>query len=278
MVESTVDGWARRRGAAGAYLHLLRAQVRSQATYRTSFLIDLGVNAVIPLIDLITLAALFRVTRTVGGFTAGEILVMFGLSASAFALADLAVGNIERIGVYVRQGLFDAVLVRPLAALGQLVMVDFAIRRVARLVVALAVLIVALVRLDVDVTPARVALLVVAPVAGAAFFGAVFVAAATVSFWWIDSGEFANGFTYGGRDFTAYPVTVYSRFFRRLVAYGLGFAFVAYYPALALLGRADPLGLPAWLGWGSPVVAVAVAGLAGLFWRQGIRHYRSTGS
>ena len=91
-------------------------------------------------------------------------------------------------------------------------------------------------------TPARVGLLVVAPLAGALFFGAVFVATATVAFWWIDSGEFANAFTYGGRDFTSYPMTVYGGFFRWVFAYSLGFAFVGYYPALALLGRADPLG------------------------------------
>ena len=114
---------------------------------------------------------------------------------------------------------------------------------------------------------------------GAVFFGAIFVATATVAFWWIDSGEFANGFTYGGRDFTSYPITVYSGLFRRIFAYSLGFAFVAYYPALALLGRPDPLGLPGWAGlvrrrwW--PCAAVAVAALV---WRFGVRHYRSTGS
>ncbi len=63
-----------------------------------------------------------------------------------------------------------------------------------------------------------------------------------------------------------------------MFAYALGFAFVGYYPALALLGRADPLGLPAWVGWSSPVVAMAAAFLAAVVWRLGIRHYRSTGS
>jgi len=104
------------------------------------------------------------------------------------------------------------------------------------------------------------------------------VATATVAFWWIDSGEFANGFTYGGRDFTSYPITVYSGFFRRVFAYGLGFGFVAYHPTLGLLGRPDPLGLPAWMAWSTPAVAAAACGLAALAWRSGVRHYRSTGS
>jgi len=106
----------------------------------------------------------------------------------------------------------------------------------------------------------------------------VFVGSATVAFWWIDSGEFANGFTYGGRDFTSYPSNVYSGVFRWLFAYSMGFAFVAYYPALALMGRPDPLGLPGWVAWCSPFAAVIAAALATVVWRFGVRHYRSTGS
>ena len=61
-------------------------------------------------------------------------------------------------------------------------------------------------------------------------------------------------------------------------AYGLGFAFVAYYPALALLGRTDPVGLPGWVGWIAPAVALPALAVAGLVWRVGVRNYRSTGS
>ncbi|MET0496379.1 MAG: ABC-2 family transporter protein, partial [Actinoplanes sp.] len=110
------------------------------------------------------------------------------------------------------------------------------------------------------------------------FFGAIFVLSAALAFWWVDSGELGNAFTYGGRDFTAYPVSVYAGWFRAVFAYGLGFGFIAYHPALALLGRADPLGLPAWAGFVSPLVAVVAAILAAAVWRAGIRYYRSTGS
>ena len=75
------------------------------------------------------------------------------------------------------------------------------------------------------------------------------------------------------------PVPQRTRLARRIgVVFGLGFGFVAYLPALALLGRPDPLGTPAWLHWCSPVTALLAASVAGLLWRTGIRHYRSTGS
>jgi ABC-2 type transport system permease protein len=272
---------ATRRDPAGTlrvYAHLLRGQARSQAAYRASFAVDVVSTASGTLFDVLTVLVLFQATRTLGGFDLREAMVIVGLSASGFALADTTAGNIDRLQFYVRTGLLDAVLVRPLGAFPQLVFSDLPLRKLSRAAIGAAVLAVALRAGDVDWTPARAALAVVAPIAGAVFFGSIFVASSSLAFWWTDSGEVSKAFTYGGRDFTAYPITVYGGWFRRVFAYSLGFAFVAYYPALALLGRADPLGLPSWVGWVSPAVAPVAAGAAAAAWRAGIRQYRSTGS
>jgi ABC-2 type transport system permease protein len=155
---------------------------------------------------------------------------------------------------------------------------DLPLRKALRLLLAVGVLVAAVRLNDLDWTPARVALVLLTPVAGAVFFGSIFVLSASLAFWWVDSGEVGNAFTYGGRDFSAYPTGVYTGWFRAVFAYGLGFGFVAYQPALTLLGRTDPLGLPAWAGFVSPLVALVAAGSAAAVWRTGIRHYRSSGS
>ncbi|MEV1287853.1 ABC-2 family transporter protein [Micromonospora sp. NPDC049679] len=265
-------------GAVRAYVALLRGQARAQASYRTSFVVELVGNVGATVFDVLTVVVLFQVTRTLGGFALREAMVIVGMSACAFAAADLSFGNIDRLKQYVRTGLLDAVLVRPLGALPQLLLMDLPLRKLSRALFGVAVLVVALARADIAWTPARLALAVVAPLAGVLFFGSIFVASASLAFWWIESGEVGAAFTYGGRDVTSYPMTVYSGWFRRLFAYGLGFAFVAYYPALALLGRPDPLGRPSWMGWLAPGVALAAAFAAAAAWRVGIRHYRSTGS
>ena len=261
-----------------AYGPLVRAQVRSQAQYRASFVIDVAGSVLFGVLDVVAVFVLFRVSKTLAGFTFADVFLMTALANCAFAIADLLVGNVERLRVYVRSGLLDAVLVRPLGVLTQLAVMDVAARRVGRVVVAVGVLIVAAVNAGLALTAARLVLLVVAPAAGAVIFSAVFVGTASVAFWLIESGELGNALTYGGHDFTAYPMPIYGTVFRRLLAYGLGFAFVAYYPALALLDRRDPLGAPAGLGYASPLVAALVAAAAGLCWRRGVRHYRSTGS
>jgi ABC-2 type transport system permease protein len=277
-----VDGRGPRSAAwrdlARAYYRLTRSQVRAQTRYRLSFTIDLVASTLATTLDLLTVLVLFRVTRTLAGFALPQAFLMASLASCGFSLADVVCGNIDRLRVTIRTGTLDAVLVRPLAVLPQLFAVDFAPRRIGRMVQGVTVLAVAVGVAHVRWTPEHVAMLVIAPLSGAVFFSSWFVAGATVAFWWIESGEFANGFTYGGRDFTAYPLTVYSGLFRNLFGYALGFGFIAYHPALVLLDRPDPLGGPAWLGWTAPLVAAVAALLASAIWRIGIRHYRSTGS
>jgi ABC-2 type transport system permease protein len=265
-------------GELRAYGALLASQFRSVASYRASFLVELITNIGGTALDVLTVLVLFRVTRVVGGFRLPEAIMMVSLSSCGFVLADFVVGNIDRLKTYVRTGLMDAVLVRPLSALIQLVLMDLPLRKGLRLLMGFGMLVVALRINHVDWTPGRVLLVIVAPLAGAVFFGSIFVLSASLAFWWVDSGEIGNAFTYGGRDFTSYPVPVYGGWFRDVLAYGLGFGFVAYQPALALLGRADPLGLPSWAGYLSPLVALVAAAVGALVWRTGIRHYRSTGS
>ncbi|MFC7245901.1 ABC transporter permease [Catellatospora aurea] len=267
-----------RAATAAIYRRLIAAQVRSQASYRVSFTLDLLTNVVFTGADLLTVLVVFQRVPLLAGFSLGDALLVFGLSSLAFSLADLAVGNIDRVQRHVRTGLLDAVLIRPLGVLWQLLVMDVGVRRIGRVLSGVVVLAIAVRLAGVPLTPANLLLLAVTPVAGAVFFSAVFVATATVAFWWVDSGELSAALTYGGRDFTSYPMTVYGGWFRHLLAFGLGFGLVAYYPALLLLDRPDPLGAPAWLGWCGPLLAAVAATLAALVWRTGVRHYRSTGS
>lgn len=265
-------------GELRAYVALGHAQIRSAASYRTSFLVELFGNVGATVFDVLTVLVLFRATPAVGGFTLREAVLMVGFSSAGFALADMLVGNVDRLKNYVRAGTLDAVLVRPLPALPQLLLMDLPVRKALRVVFGFVVLGLAVAANDIAWTLPRVLLVVLTPLTATVFFGSIFVLSASLAFWWVDSGEIGSAFTYGGRDFTAYPISVFGSWFRNLFGYALGFGFVAYQPALSLLGRDDPLGLPSWTGFLSPLVALGAAMIAAVVWRSGIRHYRSTGS
>ena len=106
----------------------------------------------------------------------------------------------------------------------------------------------------------------------------MFVAGAAFQFWAQDASQVQNSFTYGGTTLLQYPPTVFAKDLVRGVTFLVPLAFVNWLPALYILGREDPLGLPDVVAFLPPVVAVVCCVLAGLLWRLGLRAYRSTGS
>jgi ABC-2 type transport system permease protein len=263
---------------AQAYNALVRSRVAAQASYRASFAIELGSQVLLVLIEFVEVYVVFHQVDALGGFDFAEVAVMYGLSAVGFGLADMVVGHVDRLPFYVRTGTFDAFLLRPLSALGQLVTSDFSLRRLGRIGSGVVVLVIALAGADVDWTPARALLVVVTPLAGGVIFGAVFVATCTIGFHVVEGMEFANAFTYGGNYLSSFPFNIFGTFIRRFFTFVVPAAFVAYLPTLALLGRSDPAGLPTWLSWSAVPAALIAAAAAGWIWRLGLRHYVGAGS
>jgi len=266
-----------RRGRTGpVYARIVAARIRGQLAYPGSFALDVVAQLLGQATELIAILVIFTQVTSLGGFSAGEVVLIYGLAATAFGLADLTVGQVEALPDYIRTGEFDVMLLRPLGTLPQLLSADIALRRVGRVMVGLAVLGWAL--RNVEWTPLRVVVAVVAPVVGAVLLAAIWIAANCVSFWLVDGREVANSVTYGSDFATSYPITVYGPWLRRIMCFAVPGAFVAYFPALALTGRPDPLGLPEALRYCSPLVALVAVGVAGFVWRIGVRHYQGTGS
>ncbi|GAA0284388.1 ABC transporter permease [Streptomyces polychromogenes] len=252
--------------------------IRSTMAYRMSFLLATVGNAAITVLDFVAIAVMFSHITALGGFTLPEIALLYGACSASLGLADLLLGNTERVGARIRDGSLDTMLVRPVPLLAQVAADRFALRRLGRIAQGLGVLGWAVSVLDVQWTPGKVLLVPVMVVAGAGIFGAVLVAGAAFQFVAGDAAEVQNSFTYGGCTMLQYPPTVFAKDLLRGVTFVVPLAFVNWLPALYVLGRPDPLGLPGWVAYLSPLVAFVVFLPASLAWRAGVRSYRSTGS
>ncbi|RPK51247.1 hypothetical protein EES37_04380 [Streptomyces sp. ADI91-18] len=252
--------------------------IRSTMTYRTSFFLATFGNAAVQLLDFVAIYIMFSHVEALGGFSLPEIALLYGSCSASLGLADLLLGNTDRIGVRVRDGSLDTMLVRPVPLLAQVAADRFALRRLGRIVQGLGVLGWAVWALDVAWTPGKVLLVPVMILAGAAIFAAVMLAGAAFQFVAGDAAEVQNSFTYGGNTMLQYPPTVFGKDLLRGVTFIVPLAFVNWLPALHVLGRPDPLGLPGWVGYLSPLVAFVAFLPASLAWRAGVRSYRSTGS
>jgi ABC-2 type transport system permease protein len=260
------------------YFRLLGAQVRAQMQYRASFLAEFLGNLVITGLDFAMVAILLARFRAIGGWELPEVLFLYGTSAISFSLAELFVGAFDNFEVWVVRGEFDRVLLRPLPVIFQMLSGAFPMRRFGRLAQGSIALIVALTLLKPAWRIPQVLFLGATLAGGILFFMAIFVLGATLSFWSPQSHEVANIFTYGGQFMTSYPMHIYEAWLRSIFTFVIPMAFINYYPALYLLGKPDPLGLPAWIPFLSPLVAVIVLRGALAVWRTGVRRYQSVGN
>ena len=260
------------------YWVLVRARARGQLQYKVSFILLLIGSALNVLIDLAEILVLFRFLRTMVGWTLPEVALLYGFSSSSFALAEALAMGFDAFHRNIVQGTFDRVMVRPLGAFFQIFSSDLGVRRIGRIAQGYLVLAIAANALDLHWTPDKLLVLFMTMLCGTLIFFGFFVIGAASSFWTVQANEAVNIFTHGGSFVTAYPADVFDGWLRRFITFVVPLAFINYYPALYLLDRLDPLGLPDWTRLLSPVAAIFMLLVARLVWSHGVRHYQSTGS
>jgi ABC-2 type transport system permease protein len=261
------------------YFRLIGARIRAQMQYKISFAINLLGFTLVTGLEFVTIAILLTRFGAIGGWSIEEVALLYGLTAVALGLAEMAGRGFDSpFERMMQQGTFDGVLTRPLGGFFQVLASEFQLQRLGRIFQGGAALAYALLQLPIAWTPARALLLPLTILSGAAIYMGLLVIGATICFWTIKTPEVINAFTYGGEETTSYPMSIYNRWMRNLFLFVVPLGFANYPAALLLLGRNDPHGLPTWLAWLAPLVAVLFCTIALAFWRLGVSKYTSTGS
>ena len=260
------------------YLRYVGVSLRSQMQYRASFImLSLG-TFLTSAAEFLGVWVLFGRFGTLRGWTLPEVALFYGLVSCAFALAEGAARGFDVFSDLVRSGDFDRILLRPRSPALQVAGRELQLMRVGRLAQALFVLLWAASALEVSWTLPRLLLTLGAIAGGACLFGGLFILQATMCFWTTESLEVMNTVTYGGVQTAQYPITIYRAWFRQFFTFVVPLAAVTYFPALAIVGRADPLGTSVAFQALAPLIGVAFLAAALQVWRIGVRHYCSTGS
>jgi ABC-2 type transport system permease protein len=273
------EGWV---GGALAelavYRRLVGARVRGEMQYRASFLLQIVGNLGLHLTELAAIFILFRHFEALGGWRPGEIAFLYGISAVSFGTAHTFGSGFSYVSQLVLRGDFDRLLVRPVGTMVQVLAADVQLRRIGKVLQGLAGFAIAAHLIDVPWTVGRALYLPVVILSATLLFAALFALEATLCFWTTEGTEAVNAFTFGGSQLALYPIHIFETWLRRLFLWAIPLGFVVYAPALYLLDKPDPLGLPHVTRFLAPVAAAAFAVAAGALWRIGVRHYRSTGT
>ncbi|MBI2501886.1 MAG: ABC-2 family transporter protein [Candidatus Latescibacteria bacterium] len=260
------------------YLRYLGVSCRGQMQYRASFLMLTLGHFLMTGLEFAGVWVIFSRFGNLQGWSLPEVALFYGIINMAFALSDATSRGFDILPTLVKNGEFDRILLRPRSTVLQLAGQELTLRRVGRFSQGLLVFLWAAHTLELSWSLAKIALLLTTLLGGACLFYGLFVLQATMAFWTTETLEIMNTLTYGGVETAQYPLVIYRAWFRRFFTLVVPLACVSYYPALALLGRADPLGSAIVLHWLAPLVGLLFLVLCLQVWRWGVRHYRSTGS
>lgn len=261
------------------FLRYAAASIQRQTQYPASTVLFALGQFLSTGLEFLAMWALFDRFGAVGGFVFGEVALFYALVNIQFASADLLSRGFDVLGTeLIRNGGFDRLLLRPRSLALQLIGHDMRLSRFGRLAQALIVLAVATDQAPVEWSAGNIALAFWATAGGIALFFGLWVLQGSLAFWTTESLEVANVLTYGGVEAAQYPLSLYARWFRTFLTFIVPLACVAYFPVLVILGKADPLGSPPWLGVLTPILGFAFLRLAFVAWHWGVRRYTSTGS
>jgi len=266
------------RADVALYAVLIRAQASAQWQYRTSFFIQTVSHFLLTFTDFIMLLLLFHRFPSIAGWTLAEVAFLYGLGGLAFGISDLLCGGFDNLSRMIRLGTFDRVLTRPVGTFAQVLASDIQIRRLGRIAQGGVSFGLALSWLEIAWSPDKILVTVSAIASGVVIFTAIWVIGAAITFWTVETSEVTNVFTYGGEALVSFPMPIYAQGIQRFFTYVVPLAFVSYLPALYILERPDPMGLPPVLQLCSPIVAGLFLIAARFCWALGVRHYQGTGS
>jgi len=263
-----------------AFRLLVRYQgisIRGQMQYKASFLLMSAGTFLITGVEFLAILVLFGRFDAIAGWRLPEVAFLYGLVNVAFSLADTFSRGFCVFAGMLKSGDFDRLLLRPRSTALQLAGQELTMRRAGRLTQGLAVLLWSAANLGVAWSLGKTALLLLAILGCCSLFYGIFVLQATLAFWTTETLEIVNCVSYGGVFAMQYPLPIYQAWFRRFLTFVVPIGTVAYFPALALMGKADPLGSPLAFQVCAPLIGAAFLAMALQVWKLGVRRYQSAG-
>ncbi len=245
----------------------------SQMSYRKSFILLTIGQFFVPFMTFISIVLLFQRFSNIQGWSLFEVALCYGIVNLAYSTSECFARGFDMFSNMIRTGSFDRIMLRPRGTMLQVFGSKFEFTRLGRFIQSLAVLIFALVKLDLDYTPLKILTLILMISCGVIIFTGIYIIGATLCFFTIDGVEIMNIFTDGGREMAKYPLGIYKKSVQKIFTFIIPFGVVNYYPLMFVLGKSNNL-IYAFM----PLYGIIFFIPCIWLWSIGVKHYKSTGT
>ena len=255
------------------YFKSLGMHFKSILEYKTPFIISFFSQIIIFFSYYFIILALFDKFNNIKGFTLYEVLLCFGIIQFGYATTEVFARGIDHFDLLIINGDFDRILLRPKNIIIQVMCSDADFTKLARLLQALIVLIIALIKLDITLTFTKVLTLIFMMISAIVIFYGIFIIAAAYCFWTVQGLEVRNLFTDGGKHMAQYPMGIFKKGIFYFFTFVIPYSLVNYYPLLYFIGKSNNA-----LYMLAPLITFIYLIPCFLIFRIGLKRYTSVGS
>ena len=255
------------------YIIIEKQYVKARMQYRADFIISsIGMF----FSSLATLGVFWVILNSVpslAGWSLMEMVFIYAFYMIAISPMQILFDHAWQIRFHVQQGSFLKCYFRPLNMMFYYMSEMFDLKGLTQLVVGIALLMYASIRLNLVWTPVRLLLLLMTLFSAALVQISIIVAASCAAFWVLDSYP-VLGLAWKLHEFSPYPMTIFDGAFRVAFTYVIPIGFVAFYPSQLFL-RPEEVSPIIYF---SPIVGIGLFALTYWIWTKGVNSYTGTGS
>lgn len=255
------------------YFKYFKINLKSEMQYKLSFTLSFISQFFVFFGYYFTILSLFSNFSNVKGFTLYEVLLTFSIIQFGFAFCESFFRGIDQFDKLIIDGSFDTILLRPQNILLQVFGQRISFVKLARLLQALIILVIAIINIDVLWNVKKIITLICMLISSVLIFLGIFILAASYCFMTIKGLEVRNVFTDGGKHMAQYPIGIFKKGFVFIFTYLIPFGFVNYYPLLYLTDRVDNQ-----IYMISPLITVIYLIPCIIVFYKGVKRYSSIGS
>jgi len=245
-----------------------RLGAMNELAFRVNFFTQIFQAIMSLVLALGGLAVVFNQTDSLAGWYPTELIALVGIYLLVGGLINLMIQpSMQRFMEDIRMGTLDFMILKPEDAQFLVSVRQIEIWKLIDIVMGLAVLVVALVRLGTQLGVVEAISFGIALLAGATIVYSFWMMLATCAFWFVKTENILVIFQsmyQAGR----WPITIYPGWLQMMLTFLVPIAFAVTVPAQALTGRLTGQTLLL-----AVLVAVVLFALARWFWRYGIRFY-----
>jgi ABC-2 type transport system permease protein len=255
------------------YAKYIAIHFKSQMQHKMSFLLLTFGQFLLSFMEVLGVFFLLNRFNRVDDFSLQEVLLSYATVLIAITLSKWFARGFDVFPGMISNGEFDRMLVRPRGIMFQTLAGKAEFTRFGRLIQAVIVFSYAIPSCGVHWSGDKVFTLILMIACGILIFFGLFVVFAAASFFTTEGMEIFTFLIDGGQAFGQYPYSIYGQGVLNFLTYVIPLALFQYYPLLFLLGREESI-----LYMLSPIAGLLFLVPAYVFWRFGLRRYKSTGS